>query len=146
MAKSDSLYRKKINPSDLTKPTKQFYWCHYNFPFSARTLYSSRSFYNPNISWVEGRGGFLKRGLDKKNWQTNFLMFRKNAIFALGSRSDDVECIRGVDSNKRTVATHSYSLLLGIRIGHYMSNCLFLSLLLATSWPKLRFAIIECAF
>ena len=32
---------------------------------------------------------------------------------------------REVDVNERTVTTNSYSLLLVIRFGHYMSNCLF---------------------
>ena len=52
---------------------------------------------------------------------------------------------RGVDVNKRSVTTHSCSLLYSIRFGHFMSSCLYLSLLLATSWPKLRFAI-KCMF
>ena len=48
--------------------------------------------------------------------------------------------IRGVDVNKRTVTTYIFNLLQGIRFGHYMSSCLFLSLLLTTFWLKLRYA------
>ena len=46
-----------------------------------------------------------------------------------------IETTRRVDVNKRTVTTHIYRLLQGIKFGHY-----FLFRLLATSWPKLRFA------
>ena len=53
--------------------------------------------------------------------------------------------LRGVDVNKRTVTTNFYSLK-GIRFGHNMSSCLFSFSVLATSWPKLRLAIIECMF
>ena len=33
--------------------------------------------------------------------------------------------VRGVNVNKRTVTTHSYILRYGIRLGHFMSRCLF---------------------
>ena len=49
-----------------------------------------------------------------------------------------VEKSRGVDFKKRTVMTHRY------RFGYYMTDVYFLSLLLATSWPKLSFAITDC--
>ena len=54
---------------------------------------------------------------------------------------------RGVDVNKRTVTTQFYRFLQGKRFDHNMASLLiFLSFLLATSWPKLRLATNECKF
>ena len=38
---------------------------------------------------------------------------------------NNLPATRGVDVKKRTVTMHSYSVLQGIRFGHYMSCCLF---------------------
>ena len=49
---------------------------------------------------------------------------------------------RGIDVIKRTVTTHFYNVLQGIRYGHNMTSyAYFLSLLLATSWRQLIFSV-----
>ena len=60
----------------------------------------------------------------------------------------ELNSIREFDINKRTVTTLFLQLAIGnIRFGHNMTSgaCFFLSLL-ATYWPKLMFATIECRF
>ena len=42
-----------------------------------------------------------------------------------GGKALAMAAARGVDFYKRTVTTHFCSLLLGIRLGHFMSSCLF---------------------
>ena len=50
---------------------------------------------------------------------SNANQFHKNNCF---EKAKQCYC-RGVDVNKRTVTTHSYSLLKGKTFGHYMSSC-----------------------
>ena len=52
-------------------------------------------------------------------------------------------CSRVFDVNQRAVTNPCYSLILGIRL---CAASYFLPILLATSWPKLRLAIIDCMF
>ena len=43
----------------------------------------------------------------------------------IAQRCSIIVFLRGVDVNKRTATTHSYSWLLRLRFGHYMSSCFF---------------------
>ena len=55
-------------------------------------------------------------------------------IWLLSSSSQLVQLARGVDVNKRTVTTHSYSQLQRIKFGHFIGSCLFS---LSFYWPYL---------
>ena len=52
--------------------------------------------------------------------------------------SQSLCCTRWLDVKKRTVTAHSYSLL--------KAAVYFLSVLMGSSWPTIRFAIIVCMF
>ena len=87
-----------------------------------------------------------------KGWKIGFDLWPAGSNFFQKSQSSvngflKVEIllwhIQRVDVNKRTVTTNYYSHA-GNQFGHNMTSySYFLSLELATSWPKLRFATID---
>ena len=79
--------------------------------------------------WATVRGGIVRGGNCHVAYRKiNILLALLHKVMHFYQVNPSIHLLlqsRGVDVNKRTATKHSYSLIQGMRFGHYMDSCLF---------------------